>query len=129
MVQAADMILVFVMAANEKEACGIAQALVSEQLAACVNLVTKVRSIYKWQGKIEHSRECLMLIKTSARKYVKLEGRVKQLHCYEVPEIIAAPLTSGSADYLKWISESITSLPARSIKRKSSRPPAKSLPE
>ena len=95
------------MAANEDEALTIARALVEEQLAACVNLITPVRSIYRWRGDIEDSRECLLLIKTSVRHYAKLEKRVKQLHSYEVPEVIAAPLTHGSADYLKWIGEAI----------------------
>jgi len=115
--------LVFVMAANEDEAAAIARALVEERLAACVNLITPVRSIYRWRGAIEESRECLLLIKTSARHYAKLEKRVKQLHSYEVPEVIAAPLTHGSADYLKWIAESVT-LPAaaRSRVRRPARP-------
>ena len=96
----------FVMAANEAEASTMARTLVEERLAACVNLVGPVRSIYRWRGVIEESPECLMLIKTSSRRYLKLERRVKQLHSYEVPEIVAVPLTHGSADYLKWIAES-----------------------
>jgi periplasmic divalent cation tolerance protein len=116
--RAADVRLVFVMAANEDEAVAIARALVEEQLAACVNLISPVRSIYRWRGNVEDARECLLLIKTSVRHYAKLEKRVKQLHSYEVPEVIAAPLTHGSADYLKWIGESITPPPAATRSRK-----------
>jgi periplasmic divalent cation tolerance protein len=117
----ADVRLVFVMAANEDEALAIARALVEEQLAACVNLITPVRSIYRWRGNIEDSRECLLLIKTSVRHYAKLEKRVKQLHSYEVPEVLAAPLTHAAADYLKWIGESIAQ-PATARARKAARP-------
>lgn len=98
----------FVMAANEEEASTIARTLVEERLAACVNIITSVRSIYRWRGAIEESCECLLLIKTRANNYRKLEHRVKQLHSYEVPEVVATSLSDGSADYLKWITESTT---------------------
>ena len=119
--------IVFVMAANEAEASAMARALVEERLAACVNLITAVRSIYRWRGVIEESSECLMLIKTSSRCYQELERRIKQLHSYEVPEIVAATLTNGSADYLKWIAESTTQSaefarkPASAVRRSPSR--------
>lgn len=122
MARTAGVRLVFVMAANEDEGVTIARALVEERLAACVNLIVPVRSIYRWRGAIEDSRECLMLIKTSARYYAKLEKRVKQLHSYEVPEIVAASLTEGSADYLKWINESLTApVTSRSHRHKAAR--------
>ncbi|MGA2409877.1 MAG: divalent-cation tolerance protein CutA [Candidatus Binataceae bacterium] len=111
--------LVLVMAANEAEAAVIARTLVEERLAACVNLVAPVRSIYRWHGVIEDATECLLLIKTSARHYPKLERRVKQLHSYEVPEIVAVTFTHGSADYLKWIGEATAVPPARRLPKRS----------
>jgi len=108
--------IIFVMAANEEEASMIARTLVEEQLAACVNIISPVRSIYRWQAKIEESGECLLLIKTSTRNYARLERRVKDLHSYDVPEIIAMTLAHGSSDYLKWIAES-TGEPAASMKK------------
>ena len=98
--------IVFVMAGNEAEASTIARTLVEERLAACVILIAPVHSIYRWRGAIEESSECLLLIKTPARHYAKLERRIKQLHSYEVPEIIAVPLVQGSKHYLKWIADS-----------------------
>ena len=77
--------------------------LVKEKLAACVNIIPKVESIFHWQGKICKEREALMVVKTTAARYQRLMTRVKQLHPYTVPEIIALPITKGSADYLKWI--------------------------
>lgn len=98
--------IVFVMAGSEAEASTIARTLVEERLAACVNLIAPIRSIYRWRGAIEESRECLLLIKTRTRHYAKLERRIKQMHSYEVPEIVAVPLVQGSRDYLKWIADS-----------------------
>ena len=95
--------LVFVMAADEAQAEAIARALVGERLAACVNMIANVRSIYRWRGAIEDARECLLLIKTHARLYGKLERRVKELHSYEVPEVIAMRIEAGARDYLSWI--------------------------
>jgi periplasmic divalent cation tolerance protein len=113
--------IVFVMAANEEEASTIARTLVEERLAACVNLIAPVRSIYRWRGAIEESLECLLIIKTSARRYSKLERRVKELHSYDVPEIVATALAHGSSDYLNWIMESTMAPAAVSSKPKSSR--------
>jgi periplasmic divalent cation tolerance protein len=119
MARAADLRIVFVTDANEDEALVIARALVEERLAACVNLISPVRSIYRWREQIEEGRECLLMIKTSARLYAKLERRVKQLHSYEVPEVIEIPLAHGSSDYLKWIAESVASAnPAAAKPRK-----------
>ena len=111
--------IVFVMAGNEAEASTIARTLVEEQLAACVNVIAPVRSIYRWRGAIEESNECLLLIKTSACHYTKLERRIKQLHSYEVPEIVAVPLVQGSKDYLKWIADSTKPQAAAQSKPKS----------
>jgi len=108
--------LIFVMTANEHEGATIARALVEERLAACVNLITPVRSIYRWRNAIEDTRECLLLIKTRSRHYAKIELRVKQLHSYEVPEIVAITFAHGAPDYLQWIREA-TAAPVRPSSR------------
>ena len=82
-----------------------AQALVDERLAACVNILPPMRSIYTWKGKIETSEERQILIKTSSSRIRDLELRVKALHPYEVPEFVVIPIVEGSHDYLSWISE------------------------
>jgi periplasmic divalent cation tolerance protein len=114
--------LVFVMAANLKEASSIGRALVEDRLAACVNVISSVRSIYRWRGAIEESDECLMLIKTTSSSYPRLEKRVKQLHSYEVPEVIAMPLINGSAEYLKWVIDSVTEPATPSSARRRRKP-------
>src|SRR5689334_1973894 len=83
----------------------IAQALVEERLAACVNLVPGITSIYRWQGKVEKESECLLVIKSTAARSETLKDRIKTLHPYELPEIIALPITDGDATYLNWITE------------------------
>lgn len=98
--------LVLVMAGSEDEAASIARTLVDERLAACVNIVGPARSIYRWRGAIEDVREYLLLIKTRARLYSKVERRVRELHSYEVPEVVALPFASGSHPYLEWLFES-----------------------
>lgn len=83
----------------------IAAALVAERLAACVNLVPGLSSTYRWQGKVETQAECLLIIKTTGSRFAELEKRIKALHPYDLPEIIAVPISMGSADYLNWITE------------------------
>ncbi len=108
MTAAGDFRLVLVMAGGEDEAGKIAQALVEERLAACVNIVGPAHSIYRWRGTIENASEYMLVIKTHARHFPKLERRVGELHSYEVPEIIAMPLAAGSKAYLEWLAESTT---------------------
>ncbi len=98
-------IVVFITAPNEEEAAKIAKALVEERLAACVNIIKGVRSIYSWQGKIEDETETLMVVKTQKALFKRLAKRVKGLHSYTVPEVISVPITDGSKDYLKWLDE------------------------
>jgi periplasmic divalent cation tolerance protein len=81
----------------------IAKALVEERLAACVNIVPGVRSIYAWKGRVCDDRELLLVIKTTRGRYAALERRVKAMHPYEVPEVIALPIVRGSSGYLKWV--------------------------
>lgn len=103
---ARDFRIVFVMSADEAESSRIAQALVEEKLAACVNVVGPVHSIYRWRGAIEDAREYMLVIKAATRDFGKLERRVRELHSYEVPEIIAVPLAAGSKPYMAWLAES-----------------------
>ena len=101
-------VVVLVNAASEEQALLIANALVSERLAACANIVSPIRSIYRWKDEVQNDTEHLMIIKTRANLVAKLEQRVKQLHSYEVPEVIALPIVAGAKHYLDWIFESTT---------------------
>lgn len=98
-------IVVYITAPNEDEAARIAKAIVEERLAGCVNIVKGIRSIYSWQGKIEDESEVLMIVKTREELFESLSRRVKELHSYTVPEIIAIPIIDGSGDYLNWLKE------------------------
>ncbi len=114
-----DKIIVLVTCGSAKEARCVARALVERRLAACVNiLATPVQSIYRWKGRIESAKESLLVIKTSRKRFKPLQGAIQRLHSYEIPEIIALPVTAGSRDYLNWISDSVR--PSRG-KRKSRR--------
>jgi periplasmic divalent cation tolerance protein len=85
----------------------LAGEIISGKLGACVNIVPEVNSIYWWKGKIERDKESLLVVKTSAEKFRELKERVKNLHPYTVPEIIALPIVAGNEDYLEWIEESL----------------------
>jgi periplasmic divalent cation tolerance protein len=95
--------VVLVTAGSEEQAGLIAHSLVGERLAACVNIVSPIRSIYRWNGEVHTDTEHLMIIKTRANLVVKLAKRVKALHSYEVPEIIALPIVAGARPYLDWL--------------------------
>jgi periplasmic divalent cation tolerance protein len=99
--------LVLTTTKKRAEAERIAKKIVGEKLAACVNVVPSISSTYRWKGKIERSRETLLLIKTSGEKLDKLIKRIKELHSYEVPEIIALPIERGLPKYLKWLKGSL----------------------
>jgi len=99
-------LLVLVTTSSHDEAASIAGALVSERLAACVNVVPAIESIYRWEGKVTHDREALMIIKTTDERYPELERRVKDLHSYSTPEVIALRIERGSSDYLEWLRNS-----------------------
>src|SRR5512144_977376 len=103
-----DFIVVYVTAGSAAEAENLAQALVSEKLAACVNRIGSVQSTYRWQGQVEQSEEELLIIKTRKELFPALEKRVRELHSYSVPEIIAVPLLAGSAGYLGWLGEQVS---------------------
>jgi periplasmic divalent cation tolerance protein len=81
----------------------IAQALVREREAACVNIIPGVRSIYRWQGQVCNELEFLLVIKSSAQRFEAVRSRIRQLHSYQIPEVIALQITAGDADYLGWL--------------------------
>lgn len=95
--------LILVTAGNEEQATSIARALVGERLAACVNIVGPVRSIYRWRDAVEDEREYLLIIKTRATLYLKVEKRVRELHTYEVPEVLSLHAERGSPPYIQWL--------------------------
>ncbi len=82
----------------------LARELVDQRLAACVNLIPKVESIYRWQGAVESAEEVLLVMKTTPVRFAELRDKIAELHSYDVPEILALPVTDGSAAYLEWLS-------------------------
>jgi periplasmic divalent cation tolerance protein len=103
-----DTVVVLCTFANEEEALRIGSALVEARLAACVNLLPGIRSVYRWKGEIEYSDEVLLLIKTTQQGFPALCERIKEMHPYETPEIVAVPIVDGLADYLAWIREQVS---------------------
>lgn len=99
--------LVLSTASSEQEARKIAHTLVERRLAACVNIVPKIESIYRWEGKVEEAEEYLLLIKTTDAAFPRLREAIRELHSYEVPECIALSIEDGSNPYLKWIDDSV----------------------
>jgi periplasmic divalent cation tolerance protein len=91
--------------ADQQHAEAIAQTLVERRLAACVQVLGPTKSYYRWQGQVEISHEWLCIIKTEAEKFAAVENAIRELHTYQVPEVIAMPITHGSGDYLSWLSE------------------------
>jgi len=108
-----DEMIVLVTTANAEEAARIAEVLVSERLAACVNIVPGIESIYRWEGKVTRDHESLMIIKTTGERYDDLERRIKELHSYSTPEVIALKIERGSEQYLKWLRNSTANDPTR----------------
>ena len=102
---AAEAIVVLVTAGSEDEAARIGHALVSERLAACVNVVGPMRSIYRWEGAVEDATEWLLVVKARAADLAALDARVRALHSYAVPEVLALPVYGGGAAYLRWLDE------------------------
>lgn len=102
-----DPIVVFMTAANGEEATRLADLLIGAHLAACVQILPEMESVYRWEGKIERQSEILLLAKTTAGKFADLEREVRALHSYETPEIVAVPIIAGSTPYLEWLAKSL----------------------
>jgi periplasmic divalent cation tolerance protein len=96
-------LVVLITTSNRREAGRIAETLVKNNLAACATLVTSVTSIFRWKGQVQKSREALLIVKTSARRYAAVEKCVLSIHSYEVPEIVALSVDQGLRPYLEWV--------------------------
>ena len=102
-----DKRIVLTTTGSEDEARKIARHLVENRLAACVNLIPRVESIYRWQGKVESAAECLLLIKTTVDRFPAVRDALGELHSYEVPECVVLPIEDGSETYLQWLGEAV----------------------
>ena len=106
-----DKIVVLSNCGSSEEAARVARALVEERLAACVNIIPAVQSIYRWQGAIEEATEWTLLIKTRRSLFDRLRSVLLRAHSYELPEVIAIPVVDGHADYLAWIDRETEQVP------------------
>ena len=104
---AEGILVVLTTVASAEEGEAIARVLVEERLAACVNLVRGVRSFFFWEGRLQEDDEALLLVKTGRERYEELEARIRSLHSYSVPEILALAVEAGSPAYVKWVRESV----------------------
>jgi periplasmic divalent cation tolerance protein len=105
-----DKIVVLVTCGSPEEGRKVARALVERRLAACVNMVAGVESVYRWKGAVEEASECLLLAKTTRGQFEPLQSTVRELHSYELPEIVALPIVDGLDAYLSWIATSVESV-------------------
>src|SRR5580765_1971284 len=103
MVARSDPIVVLMTAATAEEASRIAELLVNKKLAACVQILPDMQSIYIWKGEVQQEKEVLLIAKTTRANFAELEREVRAVHSYETPEIIALPIEAGSESYLKWL--------------------------
>ena len=104
---AAQFALALTTVGSEANALALARVLVGRRLAACVNVIPKVRSVYRWKGKREEAREWLLVMKTRRKNLTRMEKVIRELHSYEVPEILSIALDQGSSAYLKWLGAEI----------------------
>ena len=102
---ASEFALALTTVGSQEDGLRLARALIEEGLAACVNVVPGVTSVYRWKGEVQQDAERLLVIKTRAALFPRLQETVRRLHPYELPELILIPLTGGSADYLRWLGE------------------------
>jgi len=102
-----EALLVYCTCPDDATANTLAELLVSKQLAACVNIINGIQSVYAWQGKVDFSDEALLLIKTTTSAYEALQNVLREQHPYELPEIVAVSVTAGLPAYLEWINESV----------------------
>ncbi|MBI4466542.1 MAG: divalent-cation tolerance protein CutA [Acidobacteria bacterium] len=121
-----DKVVVFVTCGSAPEAERIARALVEERLAACVNISSPIRSVYRWEGKLNDEPEVLLVIKTARALFDRVRRAVEKLHSYQVPEVICLPVIDGAPNYLNWLSSAVATgaavtLPPKSPKAKPTR--------
>ncbi len=102
-----DKRIVLSITGSQEEARRIAQALVERRLAACVNIVGPIHSVYRWKGAVESAPEHLLVIKTTAAAFPRVRDAIRELHSYEVPECVMLSIEAGSEEYMKWIGESV----------------------
>ena len=105
-----DKVVIMVTSSSRRECRKIARQLIEQKLAACVNITQPIQSIYRWEGKIDNSKEFLMLIKTRRNLFPQIKAEIDLVHSYHTPEIICLPVIDGSPNYLQWVSDSV--LPA-----------------
>ena len=109
--ETAAAIVVLITAGSREEALRLAEMLVGARLAACVQVLPEIESIYHWQGQVQRAPEVLLLVKTTAARFAQLEQEVRALHSYETPEIVALPITAVSAPYLEWLTAAVQRQP------------------
>lgn len=105
--ESSEAIVVLMTAASAAEAGRLAEKLIGAQLAACVQILPRMSSVFLWKGTIQHQNEVLLIAKTERSRFEEVEREVRALHSYETPEIIALPIVAGSIPYLKWLSASL----------------------
>ena len=103
-----DKRIVLSTAGSEEEARKIARYLVESRLAACVNIVPRIESVYRWEGKVESNHEWLLVIKTTGERFPAVRDAIRELHSYELPECLAISIEDGSTDYLEWIGQAVS---------------------
>jgi periplasmic divalent cation tolerance protein len=102
-----DLRVVLSTAGSQEEARAIARGLVERRLAACVNIIPRIESVYRWQGKVEAAEEFLLIIKTTEAASVQVQDAIREMHSYELPECIVLSIEDGSESYLKWVGDSV----------------------
>jgi periplasmic divalent cation tolerance protein len=102
-----DKVVIMVTASSRRESRKIARRLIEEKLAACVNISQPIQSVYRWEGKIQQSKEFLMFIKTNRDLFPQIKTEIGLIHSYHTPEIICLPIIDGSPNYLQWVSDSV----------------------
>jgi periplasmic divalent cation tolerance protein len=100
---AGQVLVILVTAINQKEAVRIGEEMVNAKLAACANIIPKIQSIYRWEGKVVKTQEVLLILKSTKVRYCALEKAIKAMHTYETPEIIALPVKEGLDRYIGWV--------------------------
>lgn len=103
----AEAIVVLITTADSEEAERLAEMLIEQRLAACVQILPEIQSVYRWQGKIERQKEVLLIAKSTRLRFEELEREVRAIHSYDTPEIVALPVTVGSKPYLEWLNSSV----------------------